>query len=123
VPLLRFRYGAYLSKEQVADLVAPHPETLELVNSWFGYHGVPPSSISMTHGGGWLTVAGVSVSQANKLLGASYLLYNHAQTNETIFRTIGYALPAVLHKHVQTIAPTCGKNCPPKDYSLTPYGH
>jgi tripeptidyl-peptidase-1 len=106
VPLLRFRYGAHLSKEQVADLVAPHPETLELVSSWLGYHGVPPSSISTTHGGGWLTVAGVPVSQANKLLGASYRLYHHSQTNETILRTIGYALPAVLHAHVKTIAPT-----------------
>jgi hypothetical protein len=30
----------HLSKEQVAELVAPHPETLELVNSWVEYHGV-----------------------------------------------------------------------------------
>ncbi len=37
-PLLRCRYGAHLSKEQVAELVAPHPETLELVNSWLELH-------------------------------------------------------------------------------------
>jgi tripeptidyl-peptidase-1 len=106
VPLLRFRYGAHLSKEQVAELVAPHPDTLELVSSWLEYNGVPPSSISTTHGGGWLTVAGVPVSQANELLGASYQLYYHAGTNETILRTVGYALPAALHIHVQTVAPT-----------------
>jgi tripeptidyl-peptidase-1 len=106
VPLLCFRYGAHLTKEQVAQLVAPHPDTLELVSSWLKYNGVPPSSISTTHGGGWLTVAGVPVSQANKLLGASYQLYYHPGTNETILRTVGYALPAALHIHVQTIAPT-----------------
>jgi len=33
VSLLRFRYGAYLFKEQVAELVAPHPDTLEFVSS------------------------------------------------------------------------------------------
>jgi tripeptidyl-peptidase-1 len=60
----------------------------------------------MTHGGGWLTVAGVPVSQANEFLGASYKLYNHALTNETILRAVGYALPPVLHFHVQTVAPT-----------------
>lgn len=47
------------------------------------------------------------VSQANQLLGASYEFYRHAGTNDsTILRTISYALPAVLHSHVQTVAPT-----------------
>jgi tripeptidyl-peptidase-1 len=104
--LLLSRYGAYLTKEQVAQLVAPHPDTLELVSSWLKHNGVPPSSISTTHGGGWLTVAGVPVSHANKLLGASYQLYYHPGTNETVLRTVGYALPAALHIHVQTIVPT-----------------
>ncbi|KAH9047425.1 subtilisin-like protein [Lactarius hengduanensis] len=91
--------------EQVAEHVMPHPYTLELVKSWLKYHGVP-SSISLTHGGNWLTLTGVSVSKANDLLGASYRLYRHTETNETIVRTIGYSLPAVLHAHVQTVAPT-----------------
>ena len=105
VPLL-IRYGAHLSKEQVADLVAPHPVTLELVGTWLECKGVPPSTISTSHGGGWLTVTGVPVSQANDLLGASYQLYYHAVTNATILRTVSYALPAVLHTHVRTIVPT-----------------
>lgn len=98
-------YGAHLLKEQVAELVAPHPHTLELVNSWLDHHSVPPSSASVTHGGSTLTLAGVSVTQANDLLGASYQLYRHAKTNETIVCTVGYALPAVLHGHVQTVVP------------------
>ncbi|KAH8982958.1 subtilisin-like protein [Lactarius akahatsu] len=100
------RYGAYLSDEQVAELVAPRPGTFELVNSWLEYHGVSSSSVSMTHGGTTLTLNGVSVTQANALLGASYQLYRHVKTNETIVRTIGYALPAALHGLVQTVAPT-----------------
>ncbi|KAI9451126.1 subtilisin-like protein [Lactarius psammicola] len=107
VPPLCRRYGAHLSKEQVAQLVAPHPDTLELINSWFQHHGVPSSSISTTHGGSWLTLTGVPVSQANALLGASYQLYRRTGTNDTtILRTIGYALPTVLHTHVQTVVPT-----------------
>ncbi|KAH9163927.1 subtilisin-like protein [Lactarius sanguifluus] len=100
------RYGAYLSKEQMAELVSPPPGTLEFVNSWLEYHGVPSSSVSMTHGGTTLTLSGVSIIQANALLGASYQLYRHVETNETVVRTVGYALPAALHGLVQTVAPT-----------------
>ncbi|KAH8982283.1 subtilisin-like protein [Lactarius akahatsu] len=107
IPLLRCRYGVHLSKEQVAQLVAPHTESLELINSWLEHHGVPSSTISMTHGGSWLTLTGVPVSQANELLGASYQLYRPTGTNDSIIlRTVGYALPAVLHAHVQTVVPT-----------------
>ncbi|KAI9463202.1 subtilisin-like protein [Lactarius psammicola] len=102
------KYGAYLSKEQVAEIVAPHPDTLELVNSWLKHYGISSSSVSRTHGGGWLTVTNVPVSKANDLLGASYQLYRHTGTDGTavIIRTVGYALPAALHAHVLTVAPT-----------------
>ncbi|KAI9451820.1 subtilisin-like protein [Lactarius psammicola] len=101
------RYGAHLSMEEVAELVAPHPDTLDLVHSWLAHHGVESSSISASHGGGWLTVTGVPVSQANELLGASYQLYRRAGTSDTpIIRTISYTLPTILHAHIQTVAPT-----------------
>ena len=109
VLLIGCRYGAHLSKQEVAKLVTPHPDTLELVHSWLSHHGLPSSSISMTlaRGGSWLKLTGVPVSQANQLLGASYQLYRDAKaTNSTIIRTVGYALPAVLHAHVQTVVPT-----------------
>ncbi|KAH8980540.1 subtilisin-like protein [Lactarius akahatsu] len=103
----RTTYGAHLSKEQVAQLVAPHPDTLGLIKSWLGHHSVPSSSISTTHGGSWLKLTGIPVSQANKLLGASYQVYRRIGTNDsTILRTVGYGLPSVLHAHVQTVIPT-----------------
>ncbi|KAH9054644.1 subtilisin-like protein [Lactarius vividus] len=100
------RYGAHLSKKRVAELVRPHSDTLELVTSWLVHHGVRPSSISRTHGGAWLTVSNVLVSQANDMLGASYQLYRHSKVNDTIIRTVSYALPEVLHAHIQAVAPT-----------------
>ncbi|KAH9062363.1 subtilisin-like protein [Lactarius vividus] len=107
------RYGAHLTKEQVAKLIAPHPETLELVNSWLAHQGIPSSSISMTHGGNTLTLKGVSITQANALLNATYQLYRHVEHNGTIVRTVGYALPAGLHRHVLTVAPTTSFFSPP----------
>ncbi|KAH9073468.1 subtilisin-like protein [Lactarius deliciosus] len=101
------KYGAHLSKEQVAQLVAPHPDTLDLINSWLRHHSVPSSSISTTHGGSWLKLTGIPVSQANELLGASYQVYRRIGTNDsTIIRTVGYGLPSVLHAHVRTVIPT-----------------
>ena len=104
--LLHSRYGAYLSRDQVADLVKPYPETIELISAWLVHHGIQSSSISTTHGGAWLTLTNVLVTQANQLLGASYQLYRHSNTNETILRTVSYSLPSVLHRHIQTVAPT-----------------
>ncbi|KAH9173960.1 hypothetical protein EDB89DRAFT_1904909 [Lactarius sanguifluus] len=81
-----------------------HARTLELVHPWLEYCGVLSSSVSVKNGGSTLKLTGVSVSPAN-ILGASYRFYGHVKTNETIVRTIGYALPAMLHDHVQTVAP------------------
>ncbi|KAH9001905.1 subtilisin-like protein [Lactarius hatsudake] len=102
----RPKYGAHLSKEQVAQLVAPHSDTLNLVNTWLEDHGISPSSVSLTPGGNWLKVIGVPVLQANDILGASYQLYQHVKTNNTVLRTVSYSLPDVLHGHIQTVVPT-----------------
>ncbi|KAH9011651.1 subtilisin-like protein [Lactarius pseudohatsudake] len=96
----------HLTAAPLAPSFTPHPDTLELVTSWLAHHGVQPSSVSATHGGAWLTVSNVLVSQANQMLGASYQLYRHAKVNDTIIRTVSYALPDVLHAHIQTVAPT-----------------
>ncbi|KAH9046862.1 subtilisin-like protein [Lactarius hengduanensis] len=100
------KYGAHLSREEVAELVAPPSDVLELANAWLGYHGIPPSAILTKHGGSWLTVIGVPVSRANELLSASYQLYRHIETNDTVVRTLSYGLPTALLEHVQNVAPT-----------------
>ncbi|KAH9167149.1 subtilisin-like protein [Lactarius sanguifluus] len=100
------RQGAHQSREEVAELVAPPSDVLELANAWLKHHGVHPSSISTKHGGSWLTLIGVPVSRANELLRASYQLYQHIGTNDTVLRTLSYGLPAALVKHVQNVAPT-----------------
>jgi hypothetical protein len=59
------------------------------------------------------------VTQANQLLRPSYQLYRNAETNDTIIRTVAYALPGVvlythsryraddvLHRHASDSADT-----------------
>ncbi|KAH9160140.1 subtilisin-like protein [Lactarius sanguifluus] len=109
------RYRSHLSEEKVADLVAPHADTLELISSWLEHLAIPPSSVSRTLGGSWLRLTGVPVSQANDILGASYQLYNHVETNHTVLRTISYSIPEVLHEHIHTIVPTTYFGSPPTE--------
>ncbi|KAH8993849.1 subtilisin-like protein [Lactarius hatsudake] len=100
------KHGAHLSREEVAELVAPPSDVLELANAWLERHGVHPSTISTKHGGSWLTLTAIPVSRANELLRASYQLYQHIGTNDTVLRTLSYGLPAALIEHVQCVAPT-----------------
>ncbi|KAH8990978.1 subtilisin-like protein [Lactarius akahatsu] len=90
------RQGAYLSREEVAELVAPPSDVLKLANAWLDHYGVHPPSISTKHGGSWLTLTALPVSRANELLSASYQLYQHIGTNVTVLRTLSYGLPAAL---------------------------
>lgn len=100
------RYGEHLSKEQVAELIAPPSDVPSLVNAWLEHHGVLPSTVLTKHGGSRLVLMGVPVSRANDLLGASYQLYQHSETNMTVLRTLSYGLPEALREHVQTVMPT-----------------
>ncbi|KAF8257993.1 peptidase S8/S53 domain-containing protein [Lactarius quietus] len=110
------KYGQHLSREQVAELVAPHPDTLNLVHSWLDYNGIHLSSISLSHSGNSLKLSGVPLSQANDLLGASYQVYRHIVTNESIVRTTGYALPVALHELVKTVIPTTSFDYPQMEW-------
>ncbi|THH15737.1 hypothetical protein EW146_g4775 [Bondarzewia mesenterica] len=90
----------------VANLVAPHPDTSAIVSAWLEHHGVPATSVTPSAGGDWLTLSAIPVTQADMLFGAKYQVYRHAHTNDSLIRSISYALPAILHDHVNVVAPT-----------------
>ena len=100
------RYGNHLSKEEVDELVAPSPTSVESLETWLAYHDIDPtSSLSRTDAGDWLSIA-IPIGKIEKMLDARYRVYKHVDTGETIVRTISYSLPSVLHEHVSVIAPT-----------------
>lgn len=61
------RYGMHLSKEEVEELVAPHPESLDIVNGWLASHGITEDDISRSPAKDWITIT-VPISLAEKLL-------------------------------------------------------
>lgn len=61
------RYGDHLSKEQVEELVRPHPESLEAVNSWLSSHGFQESDIVRSPAQDWVTLR-LPVAAVEKML-------------------------------------------------------
>ncbi|KAJ7173519.1 peptidase S8/S53 domain-containing protein [Mycena filopes] len=100
------RYGQHLSKEEVDALVAPHPDSVEAVESWLQHHGINPADAHFRSGGGeWITIR-VSVAQAERMLGTTYGVYTHAASGSSVVRTMEYSLPQELHSHVDVVTPT-----------------
>jgi tripeptidyl-peptidase I len=61
------RYGEHMSKEQVEELVAPHPTSVDAVSKWLATHGIRSKACHQSPAGDWVTV-NVPVAQAEKML-------------------------------------------------------
>jgi tripeptidyl-peptidase-1 len=99
------RYGAHLSKQEIEALMAPHPETLDVVRKWLALHGLVEEDITLSSANDWVTIR-VPVGLAEEMLTTDYHVYKHAQTGESIIRTTSYSLPEILHDHIDFIQPT-----------------
>ncbi|KAG9317809.1 peptidase S8/S53 domain-containing protein [Chiua virens] len=99
------RYGAYLSKEETEELMAPHPETIDVVSEWLSSHGIEGEHLHRSSAQDWVTIR-VSVSLAEKMLDTKYHVYTHLHSGESIIRTTSYSLPESLHEHIELIQPT-----------------
>ncbi|KAG2367594.1 peptidase S8/S53 domain-containing protein [Suillus spraguei] len=99
------RYGAYLSKQETEELMAPHPETLDIVSEWLALHGLGEEDVKRSSARDWVTIR-VPVGLAEEMLDTTYYVYKHTATGESIVRTTSYSLPDILHDHVDLIQPT-----------------
>ena len=61
------RYGKYLSKDQVDDLVRPYDESLDIVTQWLEKWGIYEEDISRSAARDWVTVM-VPVRLAEQML-------------------------------------------------------
>ncbi|KAJ7587436.1 tripeptidyl peptidase A [Mycena floridula] len=95
------RYGDYLSKEEVESLVAPHDETLALVNKWLtGFEDITTSPAK-----DWIILT-VPVGAAETLLNTTYFVWRHVESGHRMVRTLQYSVPVELVNHIDLIQPT-----------------
>lgn len=99
------RYGAYLSKEDVEALVAPHDDSVQLVEEWLASHGLAGDALSRSPANDWITVK-VPVSLAETMLKTEYHIWTHAASGDSLIRTTSYSLPERLVDHVDLVQPT-----------------
>ncbi|KAJ6515250.1 tripeptidyl peptidase A [Mycena sanguinolenta] len=99
------RYGAHLTKEEVEDLVAPHPDSVAAVTEWLSSHGIQEEDISRSPAGDWLAIR-VPVWLVEKMLDTKYHIWKHATSGDSIVRTTSYSLPKSILDHVELIQPT-----------------
>ena len=85
--------------------MAPHPDSVEAVNSWLEFHGIDPMNFVYRSGSGdWVTFR-IPVDLAEKMLSAKYNIYHHTTSGEEVVRTLSYSLPKELHDHIDVISP------------------
>ena len=103
---IKFRYGQYLTKEELHSFVAPHPASVAAVNFWLQFHNIDPLvSVRRSGSGDWVALR-ICVDLAEKMLGTKYNVYRHATSGQEVVRTLSYSLPEELHEYIDVISPT-----------------
>lgn len=67
------RYGQHLSKNEVEDLVAPHPTSVQLVEEWLASYGLEGDDLSWSPSKDWAIVK-TNVALAEEMLDTVRLL-------------------------------------------------
>lgn len=93
------RWTDHLTKEQVEELIAPHPTSITLVDDYLTSHGIDVSAAERTPAKDYVIVT-VTVAQAEKLMDTEYSVYKHVGSGTTALRTLSYSLPTYLHDHI-----------------------
>jgi tripeptidyl-peptidase I len=85
--------------------VAPHPVSVEAVNSWLEFHDIDPqNSVHRSGSGDWVSLR-IPVDLTEKMLSAKYNIYRHTTSGEEVVRTLSYSLPKELHDHIDVVSP------------------
>jgi tripeptidyl-peptidase-1 len=95
-------YGRHLSRVELRDILAPLPQSYDMVAEWLKEKGV---SEKATIEDDWVIIDG-TIGDAAELLQAEYQLFENKATGKLTARTLAYSLPNALHAHIDIVAPT-----------------
>lgn len=95
-------YGKHLSNTAVHELVKPLDASIQAVEAFISSHGAKP--LRTTPNGDMISAL-VTFEQAEKLLDAKYMRFEH-RAGRVLHRTLAYSLPKEVAGHVDLVAPT-----------------
>ncbi|KAI8631334.1 peptidase S8/S53 domain-containing protein [Xylariaceae sp. FL1651] len=98
------QYGKHLTLEQIDAVVAPKPESKDLLFQWLGNHSLADGATLNSRGN--VVKVNVTISQAEALLRANYNSYTNTNTGAKASRALSIHVPQVLVGHIDVIQPT-----------------
>ncbi|GJJ11828.1 hypothetical protein Clacol_006066 [Clathrus columnatus] len=96
-------YGQHLTKEEIEVFVRPQANVTMAFNAWLSHHEISPRNATPT--GNRLSVE-MTVSQAEQVFNATFNVYNHTLSGETIIRTKRYSVPESLAPDISFVHPS-----------------
>jgi tripeptidyl-peptidase-1 len=97
------RYGQYLTKDEVEELIKPTAESFSAVQDWLLSNGIEIYQTSTAKD--WIYL-NVSIGSAEMLLNSNYHIYQNSKTGSYEIRSPTWSLPQALHEHIAMIHPT-----------------
>jgi tripeptidyl-peptidase I len=96
------RYGQHLTAEEVADIVTPSDDTIDLVYEWLSEHNITDYVLNPSKD--WISVQ-LPLEKVEKLLQTEYFTFKH-EDGTTVSRAPEWSLPLYLHDHIDVVQPT-----------------
>lgn len=98
-------FGKHWSAKQIAETFAPSEDSISAVLDWLSEHGISGSRVKQSQGLNWIH-AGVTASEAEKLLDTKYYEFKHALTGQAHVACEEYSLPEDIQEHIDFVTPT-----------------
>ncbi|RWA03351.1 hypothetical protein EKO27_g11753 [Xylaria grammica] len=98
------QYGKHLTLEQIDAIVAPKPESKDLLFQWLDNHGLANGAALNSRGN--VVKVNTTISQAEALLRTNYHSYTNTNTGAKASRALSVHVPQALVGHIDVIQPT-----------------
>ncbi|CDO78176.1 hypothetical protein BN946_scf184797.g2 [Trametes cinnabarina] len=98
-------YGLWWTPDQIREAFQPSAESSATVHGWLTSEGIDASRVQLSADRSYMRVD-VSVAEAEKLLRATYYVYQNEDGSEDLGCHQGYHLPHHVVEHVDLVTPT-----------------
>ncbi|KAM0471014.1 hypothetical protein ACHAPX_009583 [Trichoderma viride] len=93
-----------MTQDEVVNLFAPHNDSVNAVHNWLESEGIHPNRVSRSNNLQWIQFH-ATVTELEKLVNATYGIYEHRRTGVRHVGTDEYSIPAELKPHIDMITP------------------
>jgi tripeptidyl-peptidase-1 len=93
-----------MTRDELIDLFAPHNNSVDAVHNWLEAEGIKLDRVSRSNNRQWIQFH-ATVGELEKLLHATYDIYENKKTGTYKVGTDEYSIPAELLDHVDYITP------------------